>query len=258
MKKNPLIVFDCDGVIVDGIDEYWISSKKSCLKLLASESNNIQLPNSVPEEFKYLRPWVQHGWEMVLLTGELIRAESPLVKEGFKNFSNQYKTYCKQALEIWGWSPLQLQDTLDSVRRELIAEDLKNWIGRYKAFPGVIDRLNQFESEDIDVAILTTKSAEFTSQLLNSLGLKPKFLFGYESGSKTDVLFELSKKRIIQGFVEDRLATLRKVRNNNALASIPCFLASWGYLKPDDLKNIPSSISLLDPITFGGPLANWN
>ena len=258
MSTKPLVVFDFDGVIIDGIYEYWQSSRQACLKLLESKFPPIQLPNKVPQEFEYLRPWVQYGWEMVLLAAELARPKSTLREKGCKDFSRNYHRNCNNALEIWNWKPKQVQEALDNVRREAIVNNLENWLANHTAFPGVKDRLKRFNSEGIELAVLTTKNAEFTAQLLNSLSIKSDLLYGYESGSKINILIELSKSRKIKGFVEDRRATLEKVGNHPELISIPCFLASWGYLKPNDSKNLPANISLLEPITFAQPLANWN
>ena len=258
MTRKPLVVFDFDGVIIDGIPEYWRSSRKACLKLLESKLDNFQLPNDVPQEFKYLRPWVKHGWEMVLLAAEFLRPNSSLLKKGFKNFAKDYHRNCNESLEIWEWSPKQLQEALDNVRRESIANDFHKWINSHQVFPGISERLKNFKLEGIEIVVLTTKNADFTNQLLNSFAIKADLLYGYQSGSKTSVLIELSKKRRIEGFIEDRRTTLEEVINTPEIASIPCFLASWGYLKPNDCKDLPTGIFLLEPRTFEQPLANWN
>ena len=67
MKNNPLLILDFDGVIIDGMNEYWISSKKAFLKLPKNNSYKIPLSNNAPAGFQYLRPWVNQGWEMVVL-----------------------------------------------------------------------------------------------------------------------------------------------------------------------------------------------
>ena len=258
MSKNPILVFDFDGVIVDGIEEYWTSARKALIKLLNENSTSISLPDSTPPAFRELRPWVQHGWEMILLVAELTRSNSQLISKRSTMCSNYYKQKCNEALDYWEWSPIQLQNTLDNIRKESISIDKTIWLKSYRAFPGIINRLNNFKSEGIDIVVLTTKSVEFTAHLLNYLNIKTTLLFGHESGAKTKVLMELSKKYIIKGFVEDRRATLETVKNNSKLSSIPCYLASWGYLKPNDTKNLPLDIHLLEKTTFATPLANWS
>ena len=240
------------------MEEYWTSARKALIKIFNENSKTVSLPHPIPPAFRELRPWVQNGWEMVLLVAELTRSNSQLIHKRSRMCSDYYEQECNAALEYWKLSPLELQNALDSVRKESINVNSKNWLETYRAFPGVINRLNKFKSEDIDTAVLTTKSFEFTAQLLNHLNIKPKLLYGHESGPKTKVLTELLNKYIIKGFVEDRLETLETVKNHSELSSIPCYLASWGYLKPNDTQNLPLNIHLLKETTFATPLANWS
>ncbi len=254
---NPLLVFDFDGVIIDGIEEYWWSSRRACLNLLGIEPNSASLPGAVPCSFREMRPWVHQGWEMVLLAAELIRPDSCLTLQGAKVFSRNYSVHCKQALKDWGWNPNQLQNSLENVRKEAIKRDREQWLARHQTFPGVVERLSQFKTEQCEFAVLTTKSAEFTSELLNHFQLSPQLVFGHEAGSKANVLLQLMQTHLIKGFIEDRRRTLETVINTSGLSSLPCYLASWGYLKHDDTKNLPPSIHLLETKTFMTPLANW-
>ncbi len=252
-------MFDFDGVIVDGRVEYWNSSRKALLELLKEKSTVPRLPKNVPSAFQQLRPWVKNGWEMVLITAELTRHESPLVTAGVKNFANNYKINCKKALNEWGWNPDQLQNVLDRVRKETININKDKWLKSHVAFPGLQKRINQLVTvEKIDFAVLTTKSTQFTAELLNYLNLHPKLLYGHEAGEKTDLLRQMSKNHTIAGFLEDRRATLETVLKTPDLNSIPLYLASWGYLKPDDTKDLPSNIHLLKPENLMSPLAKWS
>ena len=93
---------------------------------------------------------------------------------------------------------------------------------------------------------------------MDCFDLQPKLVFGHESGSKVDVLNQLLETRIIQGFIEDRRTTLEKVLEDPKLKSIPCYLASWGYLKPQDKNNLPSGIKLLNSETLQEPISKWS
>ena len=93
---------------------------------------------------------------------------------------------------------------------------------------------------------------------MDCFDLQPKLLFGHESGSKINVLNQLLHKRIIRGFIEDRRTTLEKVLEDPKLKSIPCYLASWGYLKPQDRNNLPSDIKLLNSDTLREPMSKWS
>ena len=257
MPVNPILIFDFDGVIVDGLIEYWNSSREAFLNILRPNDQSNYLAKDVPQSFRYLRPWVKNGWEMVLIAGEIFNPTSYLNSEGIKQFTNNYKNNCDKALKYWGWDSGHLQKSLDEVRQKSIDTDLEKWLSSHKAFPQIVQRLNTLKDESIDFGVLTTKNAFFTVKILDHLNLYPSFIYGYESGSKPEVLREISKKRTIKGFVEDRRATLETVLNIPELHSIPCYLASWGYLKPDDVIDLPSGIKLLETKNLTSPLANW-
>ena len=259
MIEKTLLILDFDGVIVDGINEYWTSSRETCLNIISPEEKKfIFLPNEIPTTFKTMRPWVHHGWEMVVLAAECSNKTSRLNLKGIQNFSENYSKECSLALNKWGWTPSQLQEALNQTRREAISSNLNQWLNSHQPFSSVVQRLQILEKEGIEFAVLTTKSIEFTKKLLNSFNLQPKLIFGHESGSKIDVLNQLLHKRIIRGFIEDRRSTLEKVLEDSKLKSIPCYLASWGYLKPQDKKNLPSGIKLLNADTLQEPISKWS
>ncbi len=257
MASNQLLIFDFDGVIVDGMNEYWWSARKACIQILNGQSNSPSLPNNVPKAFVQLRPWVHHGWEMVLLAAELLRPKGPLLQNGPKFFSEKYHLRCNEALKAWGWHPNELQEALENVRKWSIANDQQTWLARHQPFSFVIKRLNQLNNEGIEWAVLTTKGTSFTATLLDNLNLKPNLLLGHESGSKVEVLVQLAKNRGIHAFIEDRRTTLEAVLNTPELASIPCYLASWGYLKPEDKLSLQKGLHILEPQTLAAPLATW-
>ena len=259
MIKKPLLVLDFDGVIVDGINEYWSSSRQTCLNIISDkEKEIISLPNKIPEAFKEMRPWVHHGWEMVILAAECSDKTSQLNLKGIKKFSKNYSGECSLALKKWGWTPSQLQEALNQTRREAISNNINQWLSYHQPFSLVINYLKALEKEGIEFAVLTTKSIEFTKKLLDCFDLQPKLVFGHESGSKVEVLNQLLQKRIIRGFIEDRRTTLEKVLEDPKLKSIPCYLASWGYLKPQDKNNLPSGIKLLNSATLQEPIPKWS
>ena len=237
--------------------EYWWSSRQTCINLIPKQYSPESLPQIIPESFYLLRPWVHKGWEMVLLAAELIRPESPLVLLGAKSFSENYQLHCQEALKAWQWSPEQLQNALESIRTQAIASDRQNWLARHRAFPKVIERLNQLNAEGYDFAVLTTKGSKFTDELLSYFHLNPSLLYGHEAGSKTNILLELSTTHVLRGFIEDRRTTLETVVETPELRTLPCYLASWGYLKEKDKKNLPPGIHLLSTKKFMTPLASW-
>ena len=258
MTASPLLIFDLDGVIVNGMNEYWWSSKQTLIRILGKGSQAFHLPKSPPQAFSNLRPWVHHGWEMVLLAGELIRPKSVLSLQGPITFSNNYESLCAEALKSWEWSPKFLQKELETTRRDAISTNKSAWLALHKTFPGIANRLNSINQEGIQWGVLSTKGKEFTIRLLEEFDLHPSFVYGHEAGSKVDVLKDIvSRDQIVYGFIEDRRATLENVLRTPELSSIRCYLANWGYLKPEDKKSLPNSIHLLNQEIFATPLATW-
>ncbi len=248
MAPAPLLVCDFDGVLVDGLPEYWWSARRAALDL----APNLVLPETLPEAFVRLRPLIHQGWEMVLVAAELSRADAQ-VEAALAG----YATWLAEALDRWGWTPAQLQRTLEQVRAAAIATDCAGWLARHRLYPGVLQRLRQLKDEDALWAVLTTKGEAFARQILDAAGLQPWALFGHEQGSKPDVLARLLQQSRPVWFLEDRRPTLELVCARPDLAAVRCYLASWGYLGSRDGLDLPATIHWLEPERFATPLAQW-
>ena len=248
MTDRPLIVFDFDGVIVDGMAEYWWSARTAAQSLLPE----VEPPDtaSVPDAFRQLRPWVHHGWEMVLLAAELTDLEP-------ESWIRDYDAMQQKAMQRRGWKAEQLQDALDRTRQKAVRTDRDAWLALHQPYPGMVARLSSLASEGADWAVLTTKSEAFTAELLASMGLQPWRLDGRESGSKPEVLLKLQRDRPLRAFLEDRRATLETVLATPGLESLSCLLVSWGYLRPMDRSDLGKGIHLLQPADLAAPLAEW-
>ena len=253
MRSPSLLVFDFDGVIVDGMNEYWWSARRACLQL----NPVVDLPESTPPQFRQLRPWIHHGWEMVLSAALISEQRGPLEQLGVQAFVHDYTAQCTAALERFGWTPALLQQTLEVVRADAVRTDRDSWLALHQPYPGVPERLTAFSEENMAWAVLTTKARDFTAELLASMGLKPERLDGHESGSKPEVLRRLACDWTLEGFVEDRRPTLETVRTTPGLETLPCWLVSWGYLRPTDVTDLSGGIRLLRPEQFAAPLADW-
>ena len=254
MLACELLVIDFDGVIIDGMEEYWWSARRAALSLCPEAV----LPESIPEGFRALRPWIHHGWEMVLIAALFSDSRGSLLTGGVDGAIRDYNAFCAEGLSRFGWTPTLLQERLEQVRREAVLTDRAGWLAMHRPYPGVPERLASLDDDDVSWAVLTTKGKAFTAELLASMGLTPARLDGRESGPKPDVLLSHSRDWHLRGFVEDRKATLETVRRTAGLERLPCFLASWGYLKPEDSTSLPDGVMLLSPEAFAGPLATWN
>jgi phosphoglycolate phosphatase-like HAD superfamily hydrolase len=249
MAEAPLLVFDFDGVLVDGMAEYWWSARRAALALRPER----QLPEQAPAGFSQLRPLIHKGWEMVLAALELSRAELNLPA-----YLADYNHHLQSALQRWQLEPQALQQALEQLRAEAIQADPDAWLALHHPYPGVIQRLEALEAEGSPWRVLTTKGGAFARQLLEAYGLQPEAVDGHEQGSKPEVLLQLSRDQARPiWFVEDRRPTLESVRATPGLEGVRCFLVAWGYLAPGDLEQLPAGISPLQPEQFAAPLASW-
>ena len=249
MAIHPLLVFDFDGVLVDGMAEYWWSARRAALALCPGQC----LPELAPPGFAQLRPLIHKGWEMVLAALELSRPDLDLPA-----FLADYDGHLNAALQRWQLSPEALQSSLETLRSEAIRQDPASWLALHQPYPGVPERLRQLATEGSDWLVLTTKGGAFARELLQAYGLEPRAVYGHEQGSKPEVLLRLSSDQPAPlWFVEDRRPTLETVRRTAGLEAVRCFLVSWGYLGPADSTNLPEGISLLDPAAFARPLQEW-
>ncbi len=258
MPERPLLVFDFDGVLVDGMAEYWWSARRAAQELAAdAAAGPLDLPPQAPAGFARLRPLIHKGWEMVLMAAELGRPAFDLTAA-----LADYDRALALALERWGWIPDQLQGALEGVRETAIAADLPAWLALHRFYPGVERRLAALVDEGADWAVLTTKGGAFAARLLQAAGLSPVALYGHEQGSKPSVLLTLAADPRWRGrelwFVEDRRPTLEQVRATAGLEAVRCYLVSWGYLAPGDGEGLAATgIRWLEPTSFAAPLARW-
>ena len=248
MQNQKLFLYDFDGVIVDGMNEYWCSSLLACENFLITSDISIEkkLYKTISSTFKEIRPWVKYGWEMVLIVHEIVKIENPLNDENKKDFVFKYHQNCQSILQHNSWLPQDLQNFLDQSRKLQIDKDFKKWISLHNPFYEVIDFIEKLKQEKIKTGIITTKGKVFATKILNELNISPEFIFGYESGTKIEIAKQLSTNYKIVGFIEDRRKTLVNIKQNPHTQHIPCFLAEWGYLKESDRINLTNGIQLLN------------
>ena len=247
MSFPKLFIFDFDGVIVDGMNEYWNSSLLTFEKFLDSPDILIDQNyyKQVPNTFIEIRPWVKYGWEMLIIVHQIIKRECPLNNQNKSDFLNKYDQNCQKVLLDNSWVAEDLQKYLDKSRKYQIDKDFENWIKLHRPFYEVINFIEKIKKENIKSAIITTKGKIFAGKILEKLNIFPELIFGYESGTKIDIASKLSNEYEIIGFIEDRRKTLIDIKQNTITNQIPCYLADWGYLKNMDRTNLPYEIKLL-------------
>ena len=259
MSAQRLFLFDFDGVIVDGMYEYWHSSLLACEKYLNSPSIYVdqKLYKRVPNTFKEIRPWVKYGWEMVLIVHEIIKKENPIQNLNKDDFINNYHDNCQRILKDNSWSAEGLQKILDKSRNYQIDKDFENWVDLHNPFFEVMNFMEELKKKEIKTGIITTKRKIFAEKILKQLNIFPEFIFGYEHGTKIKIAENFTKSYEILGFIEDRKKTLIEIKENQETCHIPCFLADWGYLKDSDRYNLSDGIKLLKLSNLVELVANY-
>ena len=247
MTNQKIFLFDFDGVIVDGMDEYWHSSLLACEKFLNSPNIVVdqKLYKKVPNIFKEIRPWVKYGWEMILIVHEIIKKENSLNHFNKDNYINKYHQNCQRILKDNCWLAKDLQKILDKSREYQIEKDFEKWVNLHNPFFEVVGFMEELKKREIKAGIITTKGELFAEKILKQLNIFPEFIFGYESGTKIEIAEKVTQTYEILGFIEDRKKTLIDIKQNYKTSHIPCLLADWGYLKETDRYNLNNGIKLL-------------
>ncbi len=247
MISQKLFLFDFDGVIVDGMNEYWHSSLLAFEKYLNSPNVIIDqnLYKQVSNTFIEMRPWVKYGWEMLIIVHQIIKREDPLNNQTKYDFLNRYHQNCQKVLLDNSWVSEELQKGLNDARKYQINKDFDSWINLHRPFYEVIDFIEKLKKENIKTGVITTKGRIFAGKILKKLNIVPELIFGYESGTKVKITSNLSREFEIMGFIEDRRNTLIDIKQNALTSNIPCYLADWGYLKNTDRIKLPHEIKLI-------------
>lgn len=261
MTIPNILALDFDGVLCDGMREYFEASRRSYMKIWPAEKRPGE---DLFPEFRTLRPVIMTGWEMPLLLRAIVQArpESSILQnwEAVRNdLVKSGQLQCDALVSV-------LTHTLDEVRREWIAADPRDWVERNVPYCE-IDEVRRLVSEPERTVLVTTKEGEFARQILDHWGVQLADIQGKEAGThKCDNLRGLiTDYTAIHGrrprlwFVEDRLETLRHVTTHPDLNDVGLFLAAWGYNTPETRASVRGDgrIRLLDLDQFRRGLTTW-
>ncbi|MBW4444109.1 MAG: HAD family hydrolase [Plectolyngbya sp. WJT66-NPBG17] len=251
-----VLALDFDGVICDGLKEYFQTAWKAYAQIWQVEA--------APDErfapaFYRLRPVVETGWEMPVL----IRALVTGIEE--EKILQDWVSIATQIISEDNLKPLEISAIVDTIRDHLIATDLENWLAEHEFYPGILARLRSILNSSTDFVIISTKEGRFIKQLLQKQGieLKDEQIYGKESKRpKPQILSELKQaygETASIWFVEDRLKTLQAVEKQEALAEVALFLADWGYNTTSERQQAEKSdrIRLLSLAQFTQDFLNW-
>jgi hypothetical protein len=261
MTIPHLLALDFDGVLCDGMREYFETSRRTYMEIWPDEK--------APDEeffpgFRALRPVIMTGWEMPLLLRATAQGwpEATILQDWQRvrdALMNSGKLQGNTLVSV-------LTRTLDEVRREWIAAAPHDWLARHAPYCP-LEELHRLAAAPERAVLVTTKEGEFARQILDRWGVRLADIQGKEAGThKCDNLRALiSDYTAMHGrrprlwFVEDRLETLRHVTTHADLDDVALFLAAWGYNTPEIRASVRGDgrIRLLELEQFRQGLSAW-
>ncbi|MEB3227832.1 MAG: hypothetical protein VKJ27_05560 [Synechocystis sp.] len=255
-----LLALDFDGVICDGLQEYFQSTQRAYQQIW-TDAASTDLDNQA-EAFYRLRPVIESGWEMPLLLRALVLGIEP------EDIQHNWPAIAKELQEQEGIGKAQLGPALDQVRDNWIHQNLDQWLGLHRFYPGILEQLKHWlaSSNPQFLYIVTTKEGRFVKQLLQGQGVNfpADHIIGKEiKQPKFATLRQLLEKHQITGdrlwFVEDLLKTLTSVAQQPELVQAQLFLADWGYNTPEIRASLQGQnrFRLLSPAQFTEDFEQW-
>ncbi len=258
MNEPSLLALDFDGVLCNGLREYFQTSKKVYLEIWPQKSSS-EL-EKYAESFYRVRPVVETGWEMPLLLRALVLGKSE--EEIFQDWRGIFT----QLLVEEKLNSVDLAFKVDNFRDSQIDSNLEEWLSLHQFYPGVSIKIKETLQSGVYIYIITTKEGRFVERLLEKEGitLPPGYLKGKEvKQPKPQTLLNLVQTTGINPekiwFVEDRLEALKAVQKEEQLKGVKLFLADWGYnlaqMRDDVSKD--AQINLLSLKEFRTAFLTW-
>lgn len=241
-----LVALDFDGVICDGLREYF-----QTVALVYGEIWGSAELEQYRSAFYRLRPVVETGWEMPMVLRSLVlgHSEAEVVA--------RWPSLVQELVTAEGLEPKVLGQQVDGMRDRRMVENLDEWLAEHRFYPEMLAALGEMS----DWVIISTKEGRFIQQLLAQAGvmITTDHIYGKErQRSKPDVLLEMRQRFETIWFVEDRLQTLYKVQQCRGLEDVQLFLADWGYNLPEERAAAKEAgMTLLSGAIVKGGLKNW-
>ncbi|YAI81913.1 MAG: HAD family hydrolase [cyanobacterium endosymbiont of Rhopalodia sterrenbergii] len=256
--EPQILALDFDGVICDGLLEYFQTTKSTYTQVWTEHS--LDFLDNFADSFYRLRSVIETGWEMPILLRALVL--------GFdqNQVQNNWTNLCQTIIESDNLNKQALIIKLDEVRDNWIHSDLEGWLKLHRFYPGVIEKIGKVIRSSTLLYIVTTKEGRFVQQLLKKQGveLPRKNILGKEvKQPKYETLRQLiqeNPKFYNQlWFVEDLLKTLCRVQQQSDLKEVKLFLANWGFntSKSHNLAKSNPGINLLSLEQFNDNYLSW-
>lgn len=220
------IALDFDGVLCDSASETASSAWKCAWQLWPDLLQNENIPEQIRIEFLRVRPYLETGWQSVLMIRMLLENQ-PLAA-----FQNDLQVNIERLLSETKLDVPTLIKKFAESRDAWIRDKQQDWLDSHRFYPGSIQALQKAMHKH-EVWILTTKQQRFTSLLLKGQGVdfpEEKILGLETKRPKEELLEEFARSRAGRMlFVEDRLETLYRVLKCPTLKQVRLYYALWGY-----------------------------
>ena len=227
VSEPTVLAFDFDGVICDGMKEYFQTAWKAYCQIW--KLGNLPSNEDYESQFYRLRPVVETGWEMPIL----VRAIAAGIEE--EKIVQDWTAIATQIVGEDTLKPLEVSAIVDGIRDQWIESDSESWLLEHRFYPDVVERLQAILNSSIQVFIISTKEGRFIKQLLRRRGIEfpENQVYGKEQKRPKYQILEELKETFGENtkiwFVEDRLKTLQVVKRHDKLEDVELFLADWGY-----------------------------
>ena len=268
-----ILALDFDGVLCDGTIEYFETSWRTYCQIWNPDSQTLPadlrspsvrvseaVRSTAQSRFTDLRPVIEVGWEMPILLRALLLG----IPE--EKIWQDWAGVAQHLLVTEQLNAADIGKLLDNIRDEWIATDLDSWLGLHRFYPGVVERLRELQTSEVQPVIITTKEGRFVCQLLQQQGidLPSESIIGKESRrakhlSLQELLATSADNPVSIWFVEDRLKTLQSVQEQPELEAVKLYLADWGYNTPAQRASVPDRglIQLLSLSQFVQDFSVW-
>jgi phosphoglycolate phosphatase-like HAD superfamily hydrolase len=255
VELPSILAFDFDGVICDGLIEYFATTKRTYEQLWLQDRNLDELAPS----FYKLRPAIETGWEMPILLRALVLGVSE------DDIINNWTAIANNIVKAEKLESIAVARKLDRIRDNWIQEDLPGWLALHRFYPGIIDRLQQIIKSPSELYIISTKEGRFIRQLLQDGGIEltTAQIIGKESlrpkYETIRMLKNSASNNPVIWFIEDRLPALQQVAQQPDLQDVKLFLADWGYNFPRERQMAAENgkIQLLSLAQFTLDFSQW-
>jgi phosphoglycolate phosphatase-like HAD superfamily hydrolase len=228
-RVNPIYLLDFDGVICDSAVETAMTAWQAA-HTLWDDMPSQNLPNSMIEAFRQVRPVLETGYEAILIIRLLYQGQTP------DTICQHYQSAMQTLIVNEQLNIPQLKQLFGQTRDTWIKYHCDDWLANNPLFSGVAAQLRKLSQTawQQEWYIITTKQERFVEQILKGQGiaLADSHIFGMDHAlSKQQVLQEMRRQHPDTAliFIEDRLQTLVNICENSALQSISLQLAKWGY-----------------------------